>query len=695
MQTHSVVLQDTSQFLTNDFIVEMPEVKSVAVIVQNTLYSNVSLAVSQYCNDLEGSDYNVILYSEAISTVQELKEKLVQWYEQDHLVGAVIIGRLPYARFYHDAVESFPSEQFICDLYLMDMDGTWGERDKPDGIYETHTGDIQPEIFVGRIDPTCLSWGPGPAVQINDYLSRLHSYRTGGLERSHKALVYVDDDWAGYWGTQWGNDVGLAYSNRTYVDNVNITTADDWLNNRLNQDYQWTHICVHSSATTHSFGPEGKGQGTTISTQIRDVPPSFNFYNLFACRGTQWTTPDNLGVTYTFSGPYSIAAVGSTKIGGMMECEYFYSPLSENASLGESLVDWFSHTLSNQSAVGSYFVQWYYGMTIIGDPLLTIIYDCAVPRPVISSSTHPNPSVWSRNPCPEFNWSVPADVNGISGYYYVFDQQPSTVPGPETGTYTQTNGTLIQSELSTGVYYLHVVAKDVVGNVGKTAAHFRVNIDRTPPTTEIVSPVRFCNISTTSTLVTWVTHDDDSGYFDASVWVDNPSNIVYSGTSESTTLSGLADGQHVINVTVHDAAGNEASNQTVIRVDLNNPTVHITSPSNGALTASSFLVTWEAYDAESGYRRAEVRIDDIVKSLVWAPDASVQVSYLDVGTHELIVSVHDWANRTASDSITITVGEAPLGGLLLGGVLGIGCVVVGVIAFYGIRSRWWNARMSK
>ena len=635
--------------------------QTIAIIVQDSLYPDVSSAVAQYRQDLDNSGYNTLLYTDPINTHEELKGNLTQWYESVDLVGAVLIGRLPYAQYYHPATGGFWAETFICDLYLMDLDGTWSDDSPINGIYDGHSAasdaDIYPEIFVSRIDPSCLSWGFGDAIHVNTYLSRLHNYRTGGVKRQQRALVYIDDDWAGRIGEKWDNDVGLAYPNRTSVTFSTWTNATDWAENRLSQDYQWTHICVHSTSTGHYFGPGGFGEGSAFSSQIREVPPAFNFYNLFACSAAKWTVKDSLAVTYAFSGNYSLAVIGSTKTGGMMDCDYFYSPLDQNETLGESFAHWFSNVLNANSTAGSNYLQWYYGLTIIGDPLLTLSYDCTVLPPIISSLTHSDSSAWYVDSRPEFSWSVPSDVNTISGYFYIIDQNRSTIPTAATGLYTTNNTVQVSTNLNEGTWYLHVVTKDSVDNIGTAAAHYRVNIDLTAPSAEVIAPVAFHNSSVDSVNVVWTAFDSLSGYVLSQVWVDNFSNIIYNGPALNTILTGLTEGSHIINVTIFDAAGNTDSEQLCILVDLTNPTISIISPEAWAGTETNILVEWMASDRLSGYRQAEVRIDDLLRATVYAPNMTVNILGLQRGVHKVNVTAFDWTNRSISAHVFIIVSS--------------------------------------
>jgi hypothetical protein len=401
----------------------------------------------------------------------------------------VLIGRLPYAQYYHPAGNGFSAETFICDVYLMDLDGLWWDISPTDGIYDKHnasTGnDIYPEIFIGRIDPQCLTWLT-VAVNLNTYFARLHSYRTGGVQRQSRALTYIDDDWIPWAdGTfdNWPAWLNTPYPTRTDVHTPSTwTNATDWLTNRLSLDYQWAHLCAHSSPTTHFFGPSGIGEGTVTSAQIVAAAASSNFYNLFCCSGAEWTTTDNLAVSYLFDGPYTLGVIGTTKTGGMLDGDYFYNPLGNQKTLGKSLTQWMSYVLNNPSGdSGPGWLEWYYGMNVVGDPFLTINYDCTVLTPVISSPTHPNPSLGYNDTTPQFTWTIPLDVNGIAGYYYILDNQSMTVPTTSTGNYTTTNSYQTTTSLTNGTYYMHVIAEDTVGNIG-SAAHFKVNIIVTPTT---------------------------------------------------------------------------------------------------------------------------------------------------------------------------------------------------------------------
>ncbi len=691
----SVLTSDSTNSLTSPIISignciatipseSIQEADTVALIVENSIYADVSDAVNQYRKDINDTGYRTILYTNAIATAEDLKDLLSNWFESDNLIGAVLIGRLPYALYHHEASESFSAETFICDLYLMDLDGQWSDLNPVDGVYDAHNSspatDIYPEIFVGRIDPQCLTWGSSVADHITDYLSRVHNYRTGGVQRNHRALAYIDDDWAGYWGARWCADLALAYETSTNIRlPTTYTNASDWYTNRLTQDYQWGHLCAHSSSTMHYFGPGGSGEGTVSSAQVRAAPPSFNFYNLFCCSGAKWTATDNLAVTYTFGSNFSLAAIGSSKTGSMMDCDEFYGPLSQNTILGTSLVHWFSQSLTSVSTAGSEYLEWYYGMNIVGDPLLSINYDCIVLAPHVVSYTHPRQDQWYRNCKPQFNWTVPPDVNGIEGYYYLIDQNPSTIPTSLTGTFTTINGTSFE-HLDNGTWFFHVVARDSVGNVGTSAAHYQVHIDTTPPEVAITNPVQFCNHSSSSLGISWSYQDDFSGYSHAELAIDGDTR--FNTTALNYLFENLSEGTHNLNLTLFDQAGNSFSKFLHFRIDLTNPEITSLTINEDLSIWPDLNVVWSVQDI-SDYRYAEIYLDSELMTVIYGPECSCLIVNSEYGPHVVNVTVYDWANRTASFAMGVMIPN-PLANYVL---LATGCVLVTTLVLLGWKKK--------
>lgn len=107
--------------------------------------------------------------------------------------------------------------------------------------------------------------------------------------------------------------------------------------------------------------------------------------------------------------------------------------------------------------------------------------------PVVTSSTHPNPNqAYGRNPA--FEWTDP-DGRAVQ-YFYEFNTFPDMEPNRESPSTTDRFRNYVG--LSDGVYYFHVRAEDIYGDLTQTT-HFRVVVvccvpTATPTFTPTASP---------------------------------------------------------------------------------------------------------------------------------------------------------------------------------------------------------------
>ncbi len=109
------------------------------------------------------------------------------------------------------------------------------------------------------------------------------------------------------------------------------------------------------------------------------------------------------------------------------------------------------------------------------------------PSPAVRCISHPNPEAWSGERSAQFNWTVPPDAAKVSGYHWLLDKHPLTVPGPDHGQFTTATAASVQG-LEDGVWYFHVAASDKAGNHGKEAGHVRLQVAHTPPPPKLSSP---------------------------------------------------------------------------------------------------------------------------------------------------------------------------------------------------------------
>lgn len=333
----------------------------VRIYVNSTIYGSLITEVNQYKQDIINQGYVADVINWSDSVVENLKYDLII-SQNSTFVGAVLVGDLPYALYNNGST-------FPCDLYLMDLDGLWGDLVGPDGIYDSYiggTGDVYPEIWVGRINPESLNnLGFSHIQAYKDYFKKNHDYRTGNLIRPHTGLLYVDDDWTP-WNSSWYTSMANSYSNITHIGMNSTTKKTDYETRLTNSSYEFVHAMIHSFPYQHQFGPFGDGsQGITTYSDINSIVTQPLFYNLFCCSACDYRTINSLGTQYLFSNN-TLAVIGSTKTGGMWVPADFYTPLGQGKTIGESFRLWWWNGLHGPLDSDSQ------GMCILGDPLLTI-----------------------------------------------------------------------------------------------------------------------------------------------------------------------------------------------------------------------------------------------------------------------------------------------------------------------------------
>ena len=242
IKTHPLQL---AEFFTPE-LSSISSIKSnngISLLVDTFLYPEISENITQYITDLNTEGYSVNLETILHGTPDEIKNWVKEQYNRGS-IGIILIGDITAAW------AEVSGDVFPCDLFYMDLDGNWQDTDK-DGDYDSHTqgiGDMGPEIYVGRIYVSTLKYDSEKNL-INDYFSKVHSYRTGKLWQPWRGLEYIEEDW-------YDMDVNLdnIYKDDvTRYDNGFYTTAQDYLN-QISLGQHFVQVCVHSYSGGHYFG---------------------------------------------------------------------------------------------------------------------------------------------------------------------------------------------------------------------------------------------------------------------------------------------------------------------------------------------------------------------------------------------------------------------------------------------------------
>jgi hypothetical protein len=359
----------------------------VEILVNAGLYGDIESALNQYIQDLEAEHWTVLLDTIRQGSPESIRALL---QSVSGLAGAVLIGDLPVPWFQmlddfdqNDTLDGY--EYFPCDLFYTDLDGTWADslhhekidgRDTllpgEDGIYDLHTGDLNPEIWLGRLTASTLG---NEKQLVEQYFDKAHRFRLGDVVLNGRALVYVDNDWVP-WAWDYDADMDSLYKTRTLVFDPETTIADDY-RFRLGENYEWISVFAHSWPGGHGFIYQDTLWSWLKAQEIPAIDPKAFFYNLFACSNCRFVDTSYMGGRYIFAPTFGLAAVGTTKTGSMLDFKKFYDPLGGGKSLGEAFLEWF-----DQQPLDSIWAQsWYYGMTLLGDPTLKPAVRAAIEEP--------------------------------------------------------------------------------------------------------------------------------------------------------------------------------------------------------------------------------------------------------------------------------------------------------------------------
>jgi hypothetical protein len=354
-------------------------------------------AISTYEQDLENAGFSVEIpnnFGNAPETVREFLQTEVETHE---IAGALLVGDVPYANYEMEYANS--TRIFPCDLYYMDLDGNWTDSDD-NGVFDMHTnetGDLEPEIWVGRLYASTITWDDEDELLIN-YFDKNHRFRIGDLTLPRRALAYIDDEFV-YSMENVNNSLSMIYGNETtLVIDPNTTNATDY-KNRLNDTlgYEWLHLVAHGNHKKHVF-KTCEGYTEVFSSDIRNIDPHVFFYNIMACNTAHYTLTDYIGSSYLFADAYGLLVVGSTKLHHIWNVSDFYEPIAEGKCIGQALKEW----LQKNGELNRFTA---YGLVILGDPTLRTPRIYAQTRDIAVTSVMSNTSeVYS-------GWNVTIAVN--------------------------------------------------------------------------------------------------------------------------------------------------------------------------------------------------------------------------------------------------------------------------------------------
>lgn len=348
----------------------------VCILVNSTIYPDIKSSLGQYVVDVENSGFEVKIMEtdQLLDRTPEGVRSYLQRNIRYNLAGCLLVGDVPEAWFEIADVKKFP-----IDLYYMDLDGVWMDSDN-DMIYDGHSGDVVPEIWVGRL--TIPDTAGHEISLLNHYFDKNHRYRTGTLTLPWwRGMIYIDDSGT---NTNTENDAKYSlskiYSDIIFVKDRATTNATDY-KNRLRDlsGYQWVYLMCHGTHNNHTFmvppdeletseGSWFQWDGTVYSSDYKSINPRIFFYHFVVCSAAEYSEPDYLAGSAVFGNDYGLLAVGSTQTISTLPVSDFYGSLSEGKCIGEAFHEWLVKLHERYDYLQSQFC----GLTLIGDPTLQL-----------------------------------------------------------------------------------------------------------------------------------------------------------------------------------------------------------------------------------------------------------------------------------------------------------------------------------
>lgn len=359
----------TSQYIENQGLDDQSIVKTTSttktiyLLIKESLYISLQNHIEVFIEDLNKEGYQAIIHqipdTYTNQNHEEIRDLLLDGYQNNDLTGAILIGNLPYV------IISSEDDEFISDIYYMDIDGQWIDEDENDK-YETHTGNTDLEIWIGRLyTPN----GGNDVELLKNYFRKNHKYRSGSLSLPKRALYYE---------TRWDEfhdpDIEIPYLNNLQTIYTDITFIAPWDGEpspsdyltRLQEGYEFLYLHSWSYSTSHRFT-----NGQISSKDILESDPHVFFYLLSACNVANIANDKYIAGSYIFSQTYGLTAIAPTT-SSYLQPIWTYPDLTralrDGKNIGESFIENYNERISEHTEICSMYTH-----VLLGDPTCVLL----------------------------------------------------------------------------------------------------------------------------------------------------------------------------------------------------------------------------------------------------------------------------------------------------------------------------------
>ena len=164
---------------------------------------------------------------------------------------------------------------------------------------------------------------------------------------------------------------------------------------------------------------------------------------------------------------------------------------------------------------------------------------------------------------------------------------------------------------------------------------------------------------TNRNLLQWIAQDASSGVASVTVSLDGATPIVFRTAEGETDLS-LQAGDHAVQVSATDRAGNSVEVTVPFHFDPNAPSLSITAPArNTFVKAKDVIVSWTASDSGSGLASLQLSVDSAPPVDLALDATSHTLAGLSENGHDVTLVAKDVAGNVATETIVFAVDVTP------------------------------------
>ena len=248
----------------------------------------------------------------------------------------------------------------------------------------------------------------------------------------------------------------------------------------------------------------------------------------------------------------------------------------------------------------------------------------------------------------------------------------ATITAPGTTSYNQAGGYYPVTVEATNTASTKTTVNTTDPTVGNSLK--LVVKEKVAPVITIVSPATGAYVSNAQQPIVFTVVDESGGsgvkLSTLALSIDGGANIGYQASGMSVTAitnghsitytppSALSDGSHTVTINCQDNDGNAATQKsTSYTVDTVPPTLNVTSPSEGLITATpSLTVQGTTNDATSSPAAVTITLNGVDQGAVTVTAGSFSKSItLAEGANVIVVTATDLAGKTTSVTRNVTI----------------------------------------